>query len=230
MKKSSLFLPLLLAVTLLLCACTDAGGEESLASHIVPYLEDMASSSARASSVPSAGTVENMQYRSDFLGLCFSMDESWSVLSRERIASELGYGADYAAAEMPDCFSLYDTYVDLWAEKDAGRVRVQIMVEKLPITSSSGEALGSPAEYMDYMSLSLPETYRSFGLSVEHGLRGSRTVAGMPFECYSCFTPELNRMTQFMMTSEKNSYFLTVYITCTGADQTDEVLDLFTEY
>ena len=138
----------------------------------------------------------------------------------------MGLVSDFAAEEGWDYFDYYNTYYDLWAVKDGGRLSVQVMIEALPLTLPDGKLLRDPAEYMDYLSISLPETYASIGLETENPERSSRTLEGMDFECYS-FSSYGAAMTQFMMSTEKNGVFLTIYVTTIGGDQTEYVLSLF---
>ncbi len=248
MKKIVLF-SLLLSL-LLLCACTSQPGiaesPESLgtsaASEVptadetpvpteLPQPEIAPPAAEPEQSLPEreqtiAGTVENGVYYSDFFGLSFAFDDSWSVLNREEIARNMGYNEDYAYADISEVLSYHYPYVELWASN--GLITVQIMVENLPITSDNGEQMNTPAEYMDNNAEFIPLTYENSGLSTSDMRRYQEDLCGYPFEAFF-FIAEANgmKMPQTMMAAEKDGLILTIYITCIGEDQSGAVLSAF---
>jgi len=244
MKKITVSFMLFIALTL--CACT--GQQEIAEVHAPaetlttpetptrteePASETAAPKTSEEQSVPeqktlTAGTVENGIYRSDSFGFCFSIDDSWTVLKREEIADSLGYASQYATAEMGEILESHMPYVDLWAS--GGLITVQIMIEKPPIVSTDGTELNTPAEYMDHNAELLPKTYEGMGVSVSGARRYEEELCGNEFEAFF-FAAEASgmEMTQTMMTIEKDGYFLTIYITCIGEDETEAVLSRFSE-
>lgn len=174
----------------------------------------------------SSGTIEGGVYHSDFIALSFSLPEGWTALDRAQIAAKLGYNDAYAKAGIDEVLSYHYPYVDLWASK--GNNMIQLMIENPPVSISDGRSADTPEAYMDLNADYLPALYRNLGLEAEEEMRSRTTLLGRDYEVFSFLTQGLMPMKQTMMVTEKDGYFFTIYITCVGEDQTEDLLSLLT--
>ena len=170
--------------------------------------------------------VENGVYHSEFMGISFTLPEGWQPLERTEIAARMGGNEAYAKAKAADVLPYHIPYVELLAADDNGSF-VQLMIENPPVSFSDGTSAETPAAYMDHNAVALPDMYRNLGIEVSSEERGTIGLPGGDFESFSFTASGAITMKQTMMATEKDDYIYTIYITCTGEDRTQELLDLF---
>ncbi len=167
-----------------------------------------------------AGTVENGVYSQLFMDLKLSWDESWTVYSREEVVKEYYGGKELSLYQY---MRMGESYIDLVLNRDESVV--QVFLEIGPVELSNGNVCDTSALYMDAITKTLPIRFEAKGLSNVHTERYQTEIDGRVYECMTVSGSAEGATTAWaFFCTEREGYFLLIYIDSGSADQCAQIL------
>lgn len=174
--------------------------------------------------LPQPGVIAEGEYRQPFFGIGFPTEGWHEPLTRDQIGKQYFDIDNYGSLTVADLLSIHKPYVESLLTR--GLSSIQLMLEKPPLKGGDGSITNTPAEYMDYNVKSIPVQYEKLGITGATTERFQIELCGMLFEG-ARVNVESYGLYQTMLAAEKDGVFFTIFVTCMGADESEEILAAF---
>lgn len=224
MKK---FTALLLALLLVFSLCACGASEDDVSGTVEPTETEAVNTPEPTEEVEEEleiGSVDNLTYKNESLGIGIDFDENWYLASEEELAEALGITADMFTEDYAEIVRNADIFYDMMAVLDEN-TNVNITFEK--INSVYAKAL-SVDDYIELSIENLEPQYEAAGITLTECETVSIDFAGAEHSAVrlSCSVNGAN-LCQLMVVFKVANYFATLTITAPTQAVVDEVAAMF---
>lgn len=171
------------------------------------------------------GKIRNNTYENPFLGMGFSVDDSWYFYSCDEIAEMNGVVLDHVDSDIQDVIENATIVYDVFAEKYDGTSNININFEKLTAYQNENLDVKSNLQILEPIFEGM---FQDMGFeNVDSQVLSTRLHGQMVHYIHTQMSSDGQMIYQITIQVKCDGYIASIGITTRGTDATLDVLDQF---